>query len=229
MKSVFALLLGWLLLAPASASLLPQWRADLQRTTEQAARAALPPEAQLSVELGDLDSRLRLAPCVQVQAFVPAGQSLWGRSRVGLRCAQGPVRWAVTVPVQVRVMALAWAVTQPLPAGATLSPEHLVRRLVELSGDPSPALAQADPPVGRVLARPTDAGEALRQHHLRQRQWFAAGAPVQLRLAGSGFSIRTEGQALTAGLEGQTVRVKLESGRTVLGQAVGPHEVELPW
>ncbi|MBH9553538.1 flagellar basal body P-ring formation chaperone FlgA [Inhella gelatinilytica] len=229
MKAVVVLAMGWVVGSHAQASLLPQWRADLQRLTEDAVRAAVPAPAQSSVEVGEPDSRLRLAPCAQVQAFVPPGQSLWGRSRVGLRCLQGAVRWSITVPVHVRVLAEAWAATQPLPAGATLGLEHVVRRRVELTAEVSPALAQAEPPVGRVLARPIEAGDAVRQHHLRQRQWFAAGAPVQLRLAGAGFSIRTEGQALTPGWEGQTVRVKLESGRTVLGQAVGPHEVELPW
>lgn len=229
MKTWLVLVLGLVLQAPAFAALPPEWRQDLQRLTEQAARAALPAQAQLSVEVGEPDARLRLAPCAQVQAFVPPGQSLWGRSRVGLRCLQGAVRWSITVPVQVRVVAEAWAATQPLPAGVTLLAEHVARKPVELTADPSPALAQAEPPLGRVLARPLEVGEAVRQHHLRQWQWFAAGAPVQLRLAGAGFAIRTEGQALSPGWEGQTVRVKLEGGRTVLGQAVGPHEVELPW
>lgn len=214
---------------PARAVLAPQWLAQLQHMTEVAARAALPDPAELLVEVGEPDPRLRLAPCDQVQAFVPAGQSLWGRSRVGLRCVQGAVRWSITVPVQVRVLAPAWVAAQALPAGTVLKLEHLERRRAELSAEASPAFAHEEAPLGRVLARPLEAGDTLRQAHLRQRQWFAAGAPVQLRLAGAGFSIRSEGQALGPGLDGQTVRVRLEGGRVVLGQAVGPHEVALPW
>lgn len=215
--------------APAWAALPTAWAQSLQQLTESAARAALPADAELFVEIGEPDARLRLAPCETVQPYVPAGQSLWGRSRVGLRCTQGTVRWSITVPVQVRVYGPAWATVQSLAAGTTLAAEHLERRRVELSAEPSPALAQAEPPLGRVLARALEAGEPLRQQHLRQRQWFAAGAPVQLQLAGAGFAIRTEGQALGPGLDGQTVRVRLESGRIVVGQATGPQEVSLPW
>lgn len=226
----FALLpLLWMLALPAVAALAPQWQQELQQLTEQAARAALPPHAELEVQLGAPDPRLRLAPCEQVQAFVPPGQSLWGRSRIGLRCVAGAVRWSISVPVQVRVFAPAWAATQALPAGVTLEAAHLERRRVELSAEASPALAQAEPPLGRVLARPLESGEGLRQSHLRQRLWFAAGAPVQLRLAGSGFAVKAEGQAMAPGLDGQPVRVRLDNGRTVLGQAVGPNEVELAW
>jgi len=226
----FALLFLLLMLAlPAGAALAPQWQQELQQLTERAARAALPADAELDVQIGAADPRLRLAPCEQVQAFVPAGQTLWGRSRVGLRCVAGAVRWSISVPVQVRVFAPAWAAAQALPAGITLEPAHLERRRVELSAESSPAIAQLEPPLGRVLARPLEAGDALRQAHLRQRQWFAAGAPVQLRLAGAGFAIRTEGQAMAPGLDGQPVRVRLDNGRTVLGQAVGPNEVELSW
>lgn len=215
--------------APAWAALPEAWTRMLQHLTESAARTALPADAELFVEVGEPDARLRLAPCETVQPFVPPGQTLWGRSRVGLRCVNGATRWSITVPVQVRVYGPAWAAAQALPIGTTLSTEHLQRQRVELSADSSPALAQAEAPLGRVLARGLEAGEPLRQQHLRQRQWFAAGAPVQLQLAGAGFAIRTEGQALGPGLDGQNVRVRLETGRIVQGQAVGPHEVSLSW
>ncbi|MBB5205944.1 flagella basal body P-ring formation protein FlgA [Inhella inkyongensis] len=224
----FALVLA-LVMGPAAASLPEPWRQALQSMTQSAAQAALAGQGEVVVELGELDARLRLAPCEQVQPFVPAGQNLWGRSRVGLRCLQGAKRWSITVPVQVRVFAPAWTLRQSLPAGTTLSEEMMERRRAEISAETSPALAQAEPPVGRVLAQAAEGGAVLRQQHLRVRQWFEAGAPVQLSLAGEGFSLRSEGQALGPGLEGATVRVRLESGRIVLGQASGPNRVTLPW
>jgi len=44
---------------------------------------------QIEVELGELDPRLKLAPCQRIRAYLPTGANLWGRSRVGLRCEQG--------------------------------------------------------------------------------------------------------------------------------------------
>ena len=45
---------------------------------------------------------------------------------------------------------------------------------------------------------------------------------------GSGFSVAGTGQALNHGLEGQPVRVRVESGRVLVGMPVGEHLVELP-
>lgn len=217
-----------LLASPAMASpqaLPADWAQRVGQLAEQAARVALPADAQVEVEVGALDARLRLAPCAQVQPFVPAGQSLWGRSRLGLRCQQGAVRWSVTVPVQVRVIAPTWVAAQPLPAGTVIAPEHLRWTPAEVSADSSPVLGSVAP-LGRTLARALDVGEVLRQPHLKARQWFAAGDTVQVSWQGQGFAISAEGQALGPGLDGQSVRVRVQGGRIIQATPVGERRVE---
>ena len=66
----------------------------LAATVQAMADAQLPNTARVEVTLGELDPRLRLAPCNRIDPFVPPGQRLWGRSKVGLRCADG-ARWTV--------------------------------------------------------------------------------------------------------------------------------------
>ena len=44
---------------------------------------------------------------------------------------------------------------------------------------------------------------------------------------GEGFSIAGEGQALNPGIEGQPVRVRVEGGKVLTGQAVAAHQVVL--
>jgi flagella basal body P-ring formation protein FlgA len=99
---------------------------------------------------------------------------------------------------------------------------------VNLSAMPSAALSSADLAVGRALAKPLAAGDALREADLRARQWFAAGDNVRIVAGGSGWRIHGEGQALNPGLEGHTVRVRTESGRVVSGMAAGDRLVEVP-
>lgn len=212
--------------SPAGAQGLPgDWSQRVGLLAEQAARAALPAEAQVQVEVGALDARLRLAPCAQVQPFVPPGQALWGRARLGLRCVQGAVRWSVTVPVQVRVIAPTWVAAQPLPAGTVIAAEHLRWAPAEVSADSAPVLGSVAP-VGRTLARALDAGEVLRQPHLKARQWFAAGDTVQVNWQGQGFAISAEGQALGPGLDGQPVRVRVQGGRIIQATPVAERRVE---
>lgn len=213
---------------PAGAEPLPRaWLAHVQQVAEQAAQAALPPGGRVEVRVEEPDARLRLAPCADVEPFLPAGQPPWGRSRVGLRCKDGRAKWSIGVPVQVRVFASAWAAAQPLPAGTVLQDGQLERQVVEWSAETSPVQAQAAAPLGRQLVRPLQAGEALRMAHLKPRRWFAAGEPVRLTLTGDGFAIRGEGQALAAGLEGQMTRVRLESGRVLQVWPVGERLAEV--
>ena len=182
---------------------------------------------RVAVEVGALDPRLRLAPCDEIQPYLPANARLWGRSRIGLRCVRGPSRWNVFLPVTVRVFAAALVATRALPAGSTLSETDLAQAEVDLAEDASNALFRSDQAVGRTLARPLPAGRSLRHSHLQPRQWFAAGETVQVIARGPGFRVTSQGQALTPGTEGQPVRIRTESGRILTAQAVGDRRVEL--
>ena len=188
---------------------------------------AAAPGARVQVEVGTLDPRLKLAPCDEIQPYVPANARLWGRSRIGLRCAKGTTRWNVYLPITVKVFAPAVVAARALPAGAVLEQADLAQAEVDLAEDPSPALRQTQPALGRALERPLPAGGSLRQSHLKPRQWFAAGETVTLVYVGEGFSASTEAQALSNGLDGQAVRVRTPSGKIVTGRPVGERRVEV--
>lgn len=192
-----------------------------------AARAIAPAGARVQALAGEPDARLRLAPCPRVQPFLVPGAHPWGRTRVGLRCADGPARWTVYLPVTVQVWAQAVVPSGPLPAGASLQAEHL--QLAETDWAAAPQ-APFEAPVllqGRVLSRAVLPGQALRAHDLRARQWFAAGDPVRVVARGPGFAVSADGQAANAGIEGQRVRVRIGENRVVEGRAVGPRTVEV--
>ena len=182
---------------------------------------------RVEIEPGRLDPRLRLAPCERIEPYLPPGARAWGRSRVGLRCVQGPTAWNVYLPVTVKVFASAWVAAVALPAGTVLQAGQLRQAEVDWAAAATPPLADAAALLGRELARPLMPGAAVRAADLKQRQWFAAGDTVQLVARGSGFSVGGEGQALTAGIEGQPVRVRTGNGRVLSGQAVGRHRVEV--
>lgn len=194
---------------------------------ETAARAAAPPNTRVAVEIGALDARLRLAPCRQVQPYLPPGMAVWGRSRIGLRCLDGVARWNVTLPVRVAVFGRAVVASGPLPAGVNLSQDLLALAEIDIAAEPGAVFTDPVLLIGRALARPLAAAEAVRAPALKSRQWFAAGETVQVMAVGAGFAVASEAQALSAGLEGQEVRVRFESGRVVSGRAVAERRVEL--
>ena len=202
---------------------------DQVRQLASTAAGTLRAGARIDVEVGQLNPRLRLAACPTIQPYLPPGLPMWGRTRIGLRCIDGPVRWNVSLPVTVHAHAPALVAAQALPAGTVLTKEHLTVAEIDLAAEPAPAYAASEAAalVGRTIAKPLAAGDALRATSLHKRQFFAAGETVQVQAAGAGFSIGSAGQALSPGIEGQDVRIRLENGRTVTGRAVGERHVEV--
>jgi flagella basal body P-ring formation protein FlgA len=199
----------------------------IQALGEQAGAGLAPGAMRVEIEPGRLDPRLRLAPCERIEPYLPPGARAWGRSRVGLRCVQGPTPWNVYLPVTVKVFAPAWVAATALPAGSELQPGMLRQAEVDWAAQPAPPVLDAARLIGRQLARPVAAGAAVRQSDLKQRQWFAAGDTVQLVARGQGFSVSGEGQAMSPGVEGQPVRVRTDNGRVLTGQAIGQNRVEV--
>jgi flagella basal body P-ring formation protein FlgA len=228
-----ALWLGLLLcaaVAPATAQTLPApVQAELQQWAhDRAAEAGSAAGARLEVTLGRLDPRLKLAPCLRIDPYLPAGSRPWGRTRVGLRCVDGPTRWNVYLPVTVQVFAPALVLREPLPAGAELSPDLLVEAEVDWAERSAVPWTDADALTGRRLARALAAGDPLRDPDLQARVWFSAGERVRVTAVGGGFRVSTQAQALSRGIDGRSVRVRTDSGRILMGTAVAENQVELP-
>jgi flagella basal body P-ring formation protein FlgA len=228
-----ALFLVLLLLAPLRAlaqdaawPAWPAWQQHVQSLAREAGERAAP-GLRIDVRVGQLDPRLKLAPCRRVQPYLPAGVKPWGTVRIGLRCLDAGVRWNVFLPVTVDVYGPGLVAAAALPAGATLSAADMQPATVNLSASRTLPVTEAAQAAGRTLARPLAAGEPLRPTDLRPRQWFAAGDTVRLSAGGSGWRIHGEGLALNPGLEGLPVRVRTESGRIVSGHATGERQVEV--
>ena len=188
-----------------------------------------PPAGVTRVEVlvGQLDPRLRLAPCERVEPYLPNNTRLWGKSRIGLRCAQGSSHWNVFLPITVKAYGRALVSTTGIPSGSVLKPGDLVEAEVDLAEDPMPAIVDASQAIGRAVGPALRPGQSLRVGHLKPRVWFAAGDTVKVLALGPGFALEGEGQALSNGVEGQPARIRTESGRVLTGQPVGERRVEL--
>jgi flagellar basal body P-ring formation protein FlgA len=201
------------------------WEPALVLARQSAALAA-PAGARIEAEPGALDPRLKLAACARVEAFWVRGQAAIGRTRVGLRCADaGAARWTVFLPVNVRAWAPGVVTVGTLPAGTRLTAEQLKTAEVDWSsGDAFKLVADL---LGRTLARPMMAGQALHKADVQARQWFVSGQTVQIVGQGLGFAITSQGVAMSHGVEGSSVRVRTESGRIVVARPVGSAKVEI--
>ncbi len=172
---------------------------------------------RMEVVVGALDARLRLAPCARIEPYLPAGARLWGRSRLGLRCSDGPVRWNVFLPLIVKAWGPAWVLTGNVAAGAVLTEADALQAEVDWAAEPAAIVADPSSWIGQVAARTLHAGQALRQPMVRAPSLFGVGAQVRVLAQGPGYAVTASGQALAAGAPGQTVRVRMANGKVVVG------------
>jgi len=189
--------------------------------------AGTPGAPRVEVLVGQLDPRLRLAPCQRIEPYLPDGTRPWGKSRIGLRCTQGSVKWNVYLPITVKVYGRALVAANAVAAGSVIGAADVALAEVDLAEDSAAPLVDAELVVGRTAARALKAGQSLRAGYLKPRQYFAAGELVTVLAQGAGFSVASEAQALTNGIEGQLARVRTESGRVLTGQPTGERRLEL--
>jgi len=186
-----------------------------------------PSALKMEVILGTLDNRLRLAPCNRVEPFLPTGSRLWGRTRMGLRCADGAARWSVFLPVTVKAYGLAWVTKGNKTAGSVLTQDDVMEAEVDWAEDSSAVVIDPALWVGQVATRALVAGQVLRQGMFRPAQVFQAGAQVRVVAQGAGFQIMSDGQALSVGVVGQPARVKMDNGRIMTGVVLDTRTVKI--
>ncbi len=173
---------------------------------------------RFEVTVGQIDSRLQLAPCARIEPHLPANARLWGRVNVMLRCVEG-ANWNVSLPVTVRVFGMALTANRQILANEAVRESDVDSHEVELSRDPGVPVTSFQQLEQKTLARPVAAGTVLRQDWLRALPVIVAGDMVKVIAKGSGFSVTSDGQALNQATDGQTVRIKTESGRVISGTA----------
>lgn len=181
---------------------------------------------QRTQELGDRvtvrvrAARANLPPCQRPQPFLPGnGQRLPGRVTVGVRCADGQVRY-----LRARVTARGdyWVARRRLPAGTRLTATMLRRRSGDLGRLPESAIRDLDLALGQVTTRTLAPGAVIQRSQLQAPELVHRRQPVTVAASGPGFRVTRQGQALQDGGLGDTVRVRLADRSTVTGVVTGP-------
>ena len=208
----------------------PDYEASAQSWLREATTATQSNGAshlRMDVKVGSLDSRLRLAPCANIEPYLPAGTRLWGRTRVGLRCVDGISRWNVSLPVTVNAFGNAWVIKRSVQAGAAITEDDVVEAEVNWAEDASPVLRDHSLWLGQTATRTLNTGQTLRQGMVKPAQVFQAGAQVRVVAAGAGFQVSADAQALSPGVIGQIARVKMENGRVSSGVVLDVRTVRI--
>ena len=181
---------------------------------------------KVSYSITPLDTRTQLTPCNAFEPFLPAGNKLWGRATVGVRCL-GPSTWTIYVQVQVNVTGNYLVAARTMPAGYILGAADIVTRSGDLSTLPSSVITDQAQAIGKTVKNGVATGQPIRNDQLIAPWAVQQGQNVRTVSNGPGFSVSSDGKALNNAVNGQVVQVRTPSGQTVSGIARAGGIVEI--
>lgn len=233
MRTIFKLfcpllLIGWAHAARADASPAQDWN-SVREAAERHLRDLVDKEyagTQAQVEIGTVDSRLRMARCAKLGFFLPPGSRPAGSGNLGVRC-ESPEAWSLYLTYQITLRGPALVVRWPVAARQELKDKDVETREIVYDTMPDRYLRRGEALEGAVTARPLAAGQALTVDSLLRRQAVRAGQRVKLIVVGSGFQVSQDGTALNDAAAGDTVRVRTPHGKVLQGSATADGRVRM--
>lgn len=171
---------------------------------------------RIDINVGNLDSRLRLSRCEQPLAFNIQDQTgLGGNISVQARCESGN-KWSLHIPAQVMIYREIPVAARDIARGELLQANHLNRNLINISNIRQGFSLEEDTIVGRETKRNISAGEPFRTAALDSPTAIKRGENVILQAQASGIKVSSSGTALADGRVGQKIRVRNNSSDRIV-------------
>lgn len=176
-----------------------------------------------SVQIGQIDSRLRLSRCPSpLVAFLPAGVRPQGNITVGVRCA-GPKPWKLYVSAKVRIYQEVVVLRRSLPRHSRIAMQDVVLAELETTFITSPVVTEIAEAIGKELTRSVTADRPLTYSMLRQPVVVRRGQRVTLLYRSPGIEVRGSATALDDGGRGEQISARpLGASRTLTGVVLRP-------
>jgi flagella basal body P-ring formation protein FlgA len=206
-----------------------QWQS---RESIQAAAEAFVQEktagiaGEVSISSTPPDARVKVGKCDSLETSLPSGNRLWGRASVKVSCSS-PVKWALYVPVLVKVTGKALVSTRAIGGGQVIEPQDVEVQVIDLTPYPVGVFTQPEQVIGKTTAASIPAGSPVRPEVLRAALVIRQGQQVIVIARGENFKVSSEGRAMGNATAGQIVAVKTKSGQIVKGVAKDDGTVEV--
>ncbi len=227
-NACMALLFSGFTLSHSLEAAVYQSHESIRQTVESFVADELGEGDDVRVELGHLDSRLRLHRCnSELTAFWPNGQARHGRGVVGVRCADRKP-WKMYVQVNLHVFEKVAVLKNSRLRGETLRREDITYERQDISRLRDRFLTDAGDVLGYELKRTVKAGTVLNMQMLRIPKLVKRGQRVTLVASAGGIEVKMGGEALADGAQGSVIKVKnLSSSRVVEGEVVDKGTVRI--
>jgi flagella basal body P-ring formation protein FlgA len=179
---------------------------------------------KVTIKVDDIDPRISLPACSQLEAFSPAGSSILGKTSVGIRCNEKN-GWSLFMSVSITTTMNMLVSSKPMQQGQIVHNGDYAIQSGEIS---QPGIITDESQIlGKVMKFSIGAGQLLKQDMFRPPYVVTQGQSVQLFTEGQGFKLRTEGVAMNNAAAGQPAQVKVTSGQIISGTAKSNGIVEI--
>jgi flagella basal body P-ring formation protein FlgA len=193
---------------------------DINKTVSQflAKNTVTPPNGQIELIVGRLDSRLRLRDCkMPLEAFLPNAGQLRGKVTIGVRC-KSKKPWTLYVPAEILIFNQVIVSLHPLRRGHIIRAGDITRTRMKTSDKNATYFTDSGQVIGKVLTQHLSGGKIISARILQAQRLVHRGQAVTLIAISNDLQVRTTGKALGDGAFGDVIRVKnLKSNRIIEG------------
>ncbi len=181
--------------------------------------------SQLSV--GNIDPRLKLTPCTNIDFTLPNNSNQRGNIRLGVRCL-APQPWSLFVSASVLESKTYLITRTALDKNHAIDKQDIIATEVFQPHTPPGAISDPQLILGRILAHPLLAGSSIRITDLLPELSLTRGQTVKIVSKGNGFQITRTGKLLNNTNSGQKAQARTSSNQVITGTARSGGIIEMP-
>jgi flagella basal body P-ring formation protein FlgA len=176
-----------------------------------------------SIEVGTLDSRLRLARCSKpLEAFDSPNTRNHGRTTVGVKC-NGEKSWKLYIPVNIQVTKSVVTIKNSVTKNSILQASNLVLADRDISTLHRGYFTSRQELVGKHVTNNIKAGTVLLPVHVKNPLAVKKGSMVMIVADAGGVRVNMKGKAMKSGSLGDWIPVQnLSSKRQIEGRILRP-------
>lgn len=185
-------------------------------------------DQKADIEIGRLDSRLRLSQCgMPLEVYLPQGSRDLGRFTVGVRCADEKP-WSLHVPATVTIYKNVIVTAESLPRGKILTESDFKFVEYDVSRLPAGYIDDAKYGLGMELKRRLSGGVPLTTTMMRRPKIVKRGQQVAIIAKAGNIEVRMLGKALAHGAVGERIRVlNLKSKKKLEGTVTPSGDIKV--
>lgn len=183
---------------------------------------------RMNVEVGYLDSRLKLSKCsIPLEVFMPNSNGNRPASIVGVRC-NGIRPWKIYVPVKLQVYKKVLVAARTLSKGTKLAESDIKSSEYNVVKLKRGFFVNPDEVIGKVLTRSINTGTPLNDNYLRTPLMVKRGQAVTITTNNKILQVTMKGIAMKPGHQGEVIPVKnTKTKRVVDATVISTNKVEV--